>query len=178
MCFPHAHALCKTCQNTCPVITCCLSSLVVLIPSLRRKISKTEQRDSCNKTKQRKKRTLSPPASLGGEGRDSGGHFHIVMTHDGRSSALRDQGNGNRMLLEAEGVRNLTLLSSFLFFFFFFLKFTFFYLFIYDCVGSSFLCEGFLQLRRVGATLHHSAQASHYRGLSCCGAQAPDAQAQ
>ena len=28
------------------------------------------------------------------------------------------------------------------------------------------------------ATLHRSARASHYRGLSCCGAQAPDAQAQ
>ena len=30
------------------------------------------------------------------------------------------------------------------FFFFFFKKFTFFYLFIYDCVESLFLCEGFL----------------------------------
>ena len=29
-------------------------------------------------------------------------------------------------------------------FFFFLKKFTFFYLFIYGCVGSSFLCEGFL----------------------------------
>ena len=28
------------------------------------------------------------------------------------------------------------------------------------------------------ATLHRGARASHYRGLSCCGAQAPDAQAQ
>ena len=54
----------------------------------------------------------------------------------------------------------------------------FIYLFILGCVGSSFLCEGFLQLRRVGATLHRGARASHYRGLSCCGAQAPDAQAQ
>ena len=44
--------------------------------------------------------------------------------------------------------------------------------------GSSFLCEGFLQLWQVGAALHRSARASHYRGLSCCGAQAPDAQAQ
>ena len=33
-------------------------------------------------------------------------------------------------------------------------------------------------MRRVGATLHRGAQASHCRGLSCCGAQAPDAQAQ
>ena len=59
----------------------------------------------------------------------------------------------------------------------------YFYLFIYlffifGCVGSSFLCEGFLQLRQAGATLHRGARASHYRGLSHCGAQAPDAQAQ
>ena len=60
--------------------------------------------------------------------------------------------------------------------FFFFNKFI--YLFIFGCVGSSFLCEGFLQLRQAGPTLHRGAWASHYRGLSCCGAQAPDAQAQ
>ena len=60
-----------------------------------------------------------------------------------------------------------------------YIYFLIYYLFIiFGCVGSSFLCEGFLQLRRVGATLHRGAQASHYRGLSCCGAQAPDAQAQ
>ena len=52
-----------------------------------------------------------------------------------------------------------------------------FYLFI-GCVGSSFLREGLLQLWQAGATLHCSARASHHRGLSCCGAQAPDAQAQ
>ena len=62
-------------------------------------------------------------------------------------------------------------------FFFFFFNF-WVYLFIYGCVGSSFLCEGFLQLRRAGAALHRGARASHRRGLSCCGAQAPDAQAQ
>ena len=33
-------------------------------------------------------------------------------------------------------------------------------------------------MRQVGATLHRSAQASYYRSLSCCGAQAPEAQAQ
>ena len=60
---------------------------------------------------------------------------------------------------------------------FFFFK-LFIYLFISGCVGSSFLCEGFLQFRRAGATLHRGARASHYRGLSCCGAQAPDAQPQ
>ena len=55
-----------------------------------------------------------------------------------------------------------------------------FILFIYffSCVGSSLLCEGFLQLRRAGATPHRGARASHCRGLSRCGAQAPDAQAQ
>ena len=60
----------------------------------------------------------------------------------------------------------------------FFYKFIYFYLFIFGCVGSLFLCEGFLQLWRAGATLHRSARASQCRGLSCCGAQAPDAQAQ
>ena len=77
-----------------------------------------------------------------------------------------------------------------LFFITFFLKeihvLLFIYLFIYDCVESSFLCEGFLQLRQAGATLHRgagtalhrSARAFHYRGPSRCGAQAPDAQAQ
>ena len=52
------------------------------------------------------------------------------------------------------------------------------YLFIFGCVGSSFLCEGFLKLRWAGATLHRGARASQYRSLSCCGAQAPDAQAE
>ena len=33
-------------------------------------------------------------------------------------------------------------------------------------------------LRQAGAALHRGARASHYRGLSCCGAQAPDVQAQ
>ena len=61
------------------------------------------------------------------------------------------------------------------FFFFFNL---FIYLFIYGCIGSSPLCEGLLQLWQVGATLHRGARASHYRGLSYCGAQAPDTQAQ
>ena len=36
---------------------------------------------------------------------------------------------------------------------FFFLNYLFIYLFIFGCVGSSFLCEGFLQLRQAGATL-------------------------
>ena len=64
------------------------------------------------------------------------------------------------------------------FFFFKHFFFNFIYLFIYSCGGSSFLCEGFLQLRQVGATLHRRARGSHHRGLSRCEAQAPDAQAQ
>ena len=51
-------------------------------------------------------------------------------------------------------------------------------LFIFGCVGPSPPCEGPPQLRQVGAPPHRGARASHYRGLSCCGAQAPDAQAQ
>ena len=59
---------------------------------------------------------------------------------------------------------------------FFFLIFI--YLLTYGCVGSSFLCEGSLRSWQAGATPHRSARASHHRGLSRCGAQAPDAQAQ
>ena len=54
----------------------------------------------------------------------------------------------------------------------------FIYLFIPGCAGSSFLCKGLLQLRRAGAILHRGARASHRRGLSRRGAQAPDTQAQ
>ena len=72
-----------------------------------------------------------------------------------------------------DALTSYVLLIFFLIFFFFL-----FSLFIYGCVGSSFLCEGFLSLWQAGATLHRGAWASHYRGLSCCGAQAPDAQAQ
>ena len=67
------------------------------------------------------------------------------------------------------------LFTSFAHFFFLIL---FIYFYFFGCAGSSFLCVGFLQLRQVGATLHRGARASHCRGLSCCGAQAPDAQAQ
>ena len=62
-------------------------------------------------------------------------------------------------------------------FFVLFCSFVFF-CFFFGCIGSSFLYEGFLQLWQAGATLHRGARASHHRGLSCCGAQAPDAQAQ
>ena len=46
------------------------------------------------------------------------------------------------------------------------------------------LCWVFVSVRGLspvvasGATPHRGAWASHYHGLSCCGAQAPDAQAQ
>ena len=78
-------------------------------------------------------------------------------------------------------VRHFTCIPSLNSIFFFFLNYTILgvlYLFIYGCGGSSFLCEGSLQLRQAGATLHHGVRASHYRRLSCCGTQAPDAQAQ
>ena len=72
----------------------------------------------------------------------------------------------------------LTYLLTYFTYFTYLLTYLLTYLFTYGCVGSSFLREGFLQLWQVGATPHRGAQASHYRGLSCCGAQAPDAQAQ
>ena len=74
------------------------------------------------------------------------------------------------------------------FFFFFYNFYSYFiYLFLYFWLCWVFSsCEGFLQLRQVGATLHRgagtalhrSARASHHRGPSRCGAQAPDAHAQ
>ena len=57
----------------------------------------------------------------------------------------------------------------------------FYYLFIYlflAVLGLHFCARAFSTCGKRGPTLHHSARASHYRGLSCCGAQAPDAQAQ
>ena len=54
-----------------------------------------------------------------------------------------------------------------------FKNFYLFYLFIFDCVESSLLHAGFLQLRRAGATLRCGAWASDRGGLSCCGARAP-----
>ena len=61
--------------------------------------------------------------------------------------------------------------------------FSAFYFWLCWVFGS---CEGFLQLRQAGATLHRGAgtalhrgvRASHYRSPSRRGAQAPDAQAQ
>ena len=55
---------------------------------------------------------------------------------------------------------------------FLFLKINLFYLFIFDCIGSSLLRTGFLWLWRAGASLCGGAQASHCGGLSCCGTQA------
>ena len=45
-------------------------------------------------------------------------------------------------------------------------------------LGLLFCARAFSSCGGGGATLHHGARASHYRSLSCCGAQAPDAQAQ
>ena len=53
--------------------------------------------------------------------------------------------------------------------YFFFKIYFIFYIFYF------WLCEGFHQLRWAGATPHRGAQASHRRGPSRCGAQAPDA---
>ena len=93
---------------------------------------------------------------------------------------LQGMNKGDVTLVTRAWIRRLPLKKSWKklkgkYTFFFFKEISiliFIYLFIYGCVGSSFLCEGFLQLRQVGATLHRDARASHHRGLSCCGAQA------
>ena len=51
-------------------------------------------------------------------------------------------------------------MDSFTQFIYLFILILFIYLFIFGCVGSSFLCKDFLQLRQAGATLHCSARAS------------------
>ena len=45
-------------------------------------------------------------------------------------------------------------------------------------LGLRFCARAFSSCGEPAATLHRGARASHCRGLSCCGAQAPDAQAQ
>ena len=60
---------------------------------------------------------------------------------------------------------------------FFFFTFLFIYLFL-AVLGHRFCARAFSSCGEPGATLHRGARASHYRGLSCCGAQAPDVQAQ
>ena len=73
---------------------------------------------------------------------------------------------------------SLTLNFAFYFIDFFFFFNVFIYLFM-AVLGLRFCARAFSRvLWQVGATLHHGVRASHYRGLSCCGAQAPDAQAQ
>ena len=71
--------------------------------------------------------------------------------------------------------------SSIFFFFNFvllcFLKFI--YLFIYFWLYWVFVSvRGVSLVAASGGTLHRGVRASHYHGLSCCGAQAPDVQAQ
>ena len=65
-----------------------------------------------------------------------------------------------------------------MFFVFCVFKNLFIYLFLLLAVLGLRFCTRVLYLRQAGATLHRGARASHYRSLSCCGAQAPDAQAQ
>ena len=70
---------------------------------------------------------------------------------------------------------------DFLSFFFLIISTFNYYLFIYLFFGLCWVfvsVQGLSLVVQAGTTLHRSAWASHYRGLSCCGAQAPDAQAQ
>ena len=70
--------------------------------------------------------------------------------------------------------------ASFLLYFLFFFFFKDLFIWLIDWL----LCWVFVSVLGLslvaasGATLHRGARASHYRGLSHCGAQAPDAQAQ
>ena len=59
----------------------------------------------------------------------------------------------------------------------FFFSILFIYLFM-AVLGLRFCVRAFCSCGKWGATLHRGARASHYRGLSCRGAQAPDTQAQ
>ena len=57
---------------------------------------------------------------------------------------------------------------------FFFFKLIYLFLAV---LGLRFCARAFSSCGKRGS-LHRGARASHYHGLSCCGAQAPDAQAQ
>ena len=117
-------------------------------------------------------------------------YFNVCIICGDSSSFIADIGNLCLLFILISLIRFLSILFIFcnllsvslIFFYLNFFSLTFFFKFIYlsihGCVGSSFLCEGFLQLWQAGATPHCGAQASHCRGLSCCGAQAPHAQAQ
>ena len=82
-----------------------------------------------------------------------------------RGEVISSSQSGSR----AHALHHYSLSSFFLFFFLkcnvsipfsYFFKFLFIYLFIFGCVGSSFLCEGFLQPWQVGAPPHRDARAS------------------
>ena len=71
--------------------------------------------------------------------------------------------------------RILIVFYLFLFIYLFILQILFIYLLA--ALGLPLLCAGFLQLRRVGATLRCGVRASHCSGFSCCGARALGMQA-
>ena len=74
---------------------------------------------------------------------------------------------------------SLFLLDAGLFFFQEFLLFLFIFIYLFLAVlVLRFCARAFSSCGKREATLHRGARASHHRGLSCCGAQAPDAQAQ
>ena len=73
--------------------------------------------------------------------------------------------------------QNSEMIGLFFFFFNFYFYLFMFYLFM-AVLGPRLCARAFSSWRQVGTTLHRGAQASHHRGLSCCRAQAPDAQAQ
>ena len=77
--------------------------------------------------------------------------------------------------MRGEDSKLLVIIRSF--FFGFFKINLFIYLFL-AVLGLRFCARAFSSCGERGPLFIADARASHYRGLSCCGAQAPDAQAQ
>ena len=98
----------------------------------------------------------------------------------GQRQAAGDWNEGNSLLL----LGGEMCLNSYIYIFIVIFYLFIYLIFIFGCIGSSFLCEGFLYLRQAGATLHRGAWASSLsrplvaehrlqtRRLSSCGSRA------
>ena len=82
-----------------------------------------------------------------------------------------------KMPTSASSFLSCKMRTTMILFFFFLIILYFIYLFL-AMLGLRFCARAFSSCGKRRSTLHHGARASHYRGLSCCGAQTPDAQAQ
>ena len=93
-----------------------------------------------------------------------------------RCSLGREEKNGEFFKVAVVLIMVLAVVS----FFFFNFIYLFIYLFILflAVLGLRFCVRAFSSCGKRGPFFNHSARVSHCRGLSCCGAQAPEAQAQ